>query len=67
VLVKRLGDGLLEVFGGGAGGVQLAEQGQRLAAHGSFDQRELAHLGYAERVAELGGFGVDAAGAAGSL
>ena len=63
--VKRLGDGLLEVGGGGAGGVELAEQGQGLPAHGLLDERELAHLRGAERLAQPGGFGVDAAAAAG--
>ena len=65
VQVKRLGDGVLEVGGGGAGGVELAEQGQGLPAHGVLDERELAHLAGAERLAQPGGFGVHAAAAAG--
>ena len=67
MLVKRLGDGLLEVVGGGAGGVELAEQGQGLAAHGVLDERGLAHLRGAERLAQPGRFGVQAAAAAGLL
>src|SRR6185312_4338617 len=43
VQVKRLGDGVLEVVGGGAGGVELAEQGQGLPSHGLLDEGELAH------------------------
>ncbi len=62
--VKRLGRGVLEVGRGGAGGVELAEQGQGLASHGLFDEGELAHLRGAERLAQPGGFGVDAAAAA---
>ena len=65
--VKRLGDGALEVIGAGAGGVELAEQGQRLPAYGLLDERELAHLRGAERVAQPGGFSVQAAAAAGLL
>src|SRR5262249_46877440 len=38
VLVKRLDGGLLEVVGGVAGGVELAEQGQGLASHGLLNQ-----------------------------
>jgi hypothetical protein len=34
VLVKSLDGGLLEIVRAGAGGVELAEQGQGLAAHG---------------------------------
>jgi hypothetical protein len=64
VRVKRLGDGVLKVVRGGAGGVELAEQGQGLAAHGLLDERELAHLLCAEGVAQPDGFGVDAAAAA---
>ena len=41
------------------------EQGQGLPAHGLLDEGELAHLRDAERVAQPGGFGVDAAAAAG--
>jgi hypothetical protein len=67
VQVKRLGDGALEVVGGRAGGVELAEQGHGPAAHGVFDQRQLAHLQGSERVAQPGGFGVDAAAASGFL
>ena len=44
VQVKELGDGVLEVTGGGAGRVALAGQGQRLAAHSGLDEGELAHL-----------------------
>ena len=43
VQVKRLGGGALEVIGAGAGGVELAEQGQGLPAHGGFDEGELAY------------------------
>jgi hypothetical protein len=64
VLVKRLDDSLLEVVRAGEGGVELAEQGQGLAAHGLLDEGELAHLPGAERLAEPGGLGVDAAAAA---
>ncbi len=56
---------LLEVGRGGAGGGELPEQGHGLAAHGLFHQRQLAHLPGAECLAEPGGFGVDAAAAAG--
>jgi hypothetical protein len=65
VQVKRLGGGVLEVGGGGAGGVELAEQGDGLPAQGLLDERQLAHLLCAERVAQPGGFGIDAAAAAG--
>src|SRR5579859_712416 len=41
VLVKRLHRSLLEVGRGGAGGVELAEQGQGLASHRLLDQGEL--------------------------
>ena len=43
----------------------MAEQGQCLPSHGLLDERELAHLGLAERIAEPGGFGVDAPAAPG--
>ena len=55
---------MLEVAGAGAGGIQLAEQGEGLLAHGLLDERELAHLLRAEGVAQPGGLGVDAAAAA---
>jgi len=64
VQVKRLGDGLLEVGGAGAGGVELAEERQGLPAHGLLDERQLAHLRGAEDLAEPGRFGVQAAAAA---
>jgi hypothetical protein len=67
VLVKRLGDGVLEVGGGGAGGIELAEQGQRLPSPGLLDEGELAHLLRAEGLAQPGSFGVDTAAAAGFL
>src|SRR5258708_27739779 len=67
VLVKSLDGGLLEFVGCGAGGVELAEQGQGLAAHGLLDERQLAHLRCAERLAQPGGVGVDAAAAPGAL
>jgi hypothetical protein len=54
-------DGLLEVAGGRAGGVEVAQQGQGLASHRLLDQRELAHLHGPERSAQPGGFGVEAA------
>jgi hypothetical protein len=57
--------GVLEVIGAGAGGVQLAQQGQGLAAHRLLDQRGLAHLRGAEGVRQPGGLGVDAAAAPG--
>jgi hypothetical protein len=44
VLVKRRDGSVLEVLGAGAGGVQVAQQGQGLAAHRLLDQRWLAHL-----------------------
>jgi hypothetical protein len=56
---------LLEVAGGRAGGVQLAEQGEGLTAHRLFHQLELAHLLGPEGTAQPGGFGVDAAAAPG--
>jgi hypothetical protein len=37
-----------EVVGGLAGGLQLLEQGQRLPAHGRFDERRLVQRGLAE-------------------
>jgi hypothetical protein len=58
---------VLEVGRCGAGGIELAEQRQRLAAHGLLDQGQLAHLPGAERLAPPGGLGVDAAGPAGFL
>jgi len=57
VQVKRLGYSVLEVIGCGAGGIELAEQGQRLAAHGLLDERQLAHLPGAEGLAQPGGLG----------
>src|SRR5439155_9186907 len=54
VLVKRLYGGLLEVGRGGAGGVELAEQREGLAAHRLLNERELAHLRRAQRVAQPG-------------
>jgi hypothetical protein len=65
VLVKRRDGGLLELVRAGAGGFQLAEQGQGLAAHGGLDERELAHLLRTEGVAQPGGLGVDPVAAAG--
>ena len=41
---KRLDDGLGELVGGGAGGVELAQQGEGLAADGVLDQRRLVQL-----------------------
>jgi hypothetical protein len=64
VLVKRLHGGGFEAGGAGAGGVQLAQQGECLLAHGPLDERGLAHLLRAEGLAQPGGFGVDAAAAA---
>ena len=52
VLVKRLDGGGLEVVGAGAGGVELAQQGEGLAAHGLLDEGELAHLLGAEGLAQ---------------
>ena len=49
----------------GAGGIELAQQGQGLLSHGLLDERELAHLLRAEGVAQPGGLGVDAAAASG--
>src|SRR5690348_5532967 len=60
VQAKRLRCGALEVIGRGAGGVELAEQGQGLPAHGGLDEGELAHLPGAEGPTEPGGLGVDA-------
>jgi hypothetical protein len=65
VLVKRLHSGQLEVVGAGAGGVEVAEQGQGLADHRLLGQRRLAHLLSPERGAQPGGLGVDAAAAPG--
>jgi hypothetical protein len=50
----------------GAGGVELAEQGQRLAGVGVLDQRELVEVLAAQDGLDPGGFGVDAALAAGA-
>ncbi len=61
MLVKRLDRGLLEVVCGGAGGVELAEQGDGLAAHRLLDERQLAHLLSGEGFPQSGCFGVDAA------
>jgi len=57
--------GLLEVGGAVAGGVQLTQQGQGLAARRLLDQRQLAHLLSVEGLAQPGGLGVEAAAAAG--
>ena len=43
------------------------EQGQGLAAHRLLDERQLAHLGCAQCLAQPGGLGVDAAAAPGLL
>ena len=51
VLVKRLDGGGLEVVCTGTGGIELAEQGDGLSAHGLLDKRQLAHLPGAEGVA----------------
>jgi hypothetical protein len=51
VLVKRLDGGGLEVVCTGAGGIELAEQGGGLPAHGLLGKRQLAHLPGAEGVA----------------
>ena len=63
VLVKRLDGGGLEVVRAGAGGVELAEQGERLAAHGLLDKGRLAHLPGAECLAQPLRPGVDSAAA----
>jgi hypothetical protein len=59
VLVKRLDGGLLEIISGGAGGVELAQQGQGLTSHRLFHERELAHLRRAQRLTQPRGFSVN--------
>jgi len=44
VLDKGLDGGLLEIISGGAGGVDLAQQGQSLTSYRLFHERALAHL-----------------------
>jgi hypothetical protein len=65
VPAEGLGGGGLQVLCVLAGGVELAQQGQGLAAHGLFDEGQLPHLGGAERTVQPGGLGVDALAAAG--
>ena len=56
-----------ELVGGGAGGVQLDEEGGHLLAECVFDQRRLVGPLAAKDLAEAVGLGFDAALAAGSL
>lgn len=62
VLGELLGGGGGQVLGAAAGGLKLAEQRQRLAAHGLLHQRWLVQVGGVKDGTEPSGFGVDAAG-----
>ena len=61
-----LGGGGGELVGVGAGGVELAQQGEGLPADGVLDQRGLVQVLGAQHLLESVGFGVDAALAAGA-
>jgi hypothetical protein len=58
---------LLEVVGGDAGGIELTEQGERLATHCLLDEGQLGHLRRGQCVTEPRGLSGDATGAAGAL
>ena len=61
-----LDDGGGELVGVGAGGVELAQQRERLTAEGVLDQRGLVQVLGAQYRLEPVGFGVDAALSAGA-
>jgi hypothetical protein len=67
VLRKGVDDGLLEVIGGGAGCIELTEQGERLATHGLLNHRDLPPLRRAQCVAAPTGLGGVAPSASGAL
>ncbi len=67
VLRESLFDRLGEVVGGGAGGLQLEQEGEQLLAQRVLDQRRLVGPVGPEDLAEPFGFSVDAALAAGPL
>ena len=64
--LEVLGDGGGELVGVGAGGVELAQQGERLTAQRVLDQRGLVQVLGAKYRLESVGFGVDAALSAGA-
>ncbi len=61
VAVEAFDRGVGQLVGIGAGGVELAEQGERLSTEGVLDQRQLAQILRAQYRLDSVGFSIDAA------